>query len=106
MSSIVCVLCNSVGVNLTCSDILNYREMVNTGQRDMQDICGASDTKLNVSGTTTLHLCMGESYTCVNFCVMIELVVPVKPGLMYIDRFMKWIHPLESKIVPHHTPPA
>lgn len=52
----------------------------------------------------TLHPCMGESRTHVNFGVVNKLLVPVLLGTTNMDKFAKSIQPTERKIVPHHSP--
>lgn len=66
----------------------------------------ASDTKMKVSGTVTVHLHMGESHRHVNLRVVNELDFTVLLEAMFIDRFIKSIHPVERKIITHQSPPV
>lgn len=73
---------------------------------NMSEIQSASDTRLVVSGTVTLHLCIGESHTWVLFCVLDKPVVPVLLRTTFMEKFMKYIHPVERKIMLHLSPPV
>lgn len=73
---------------------------------DMPDIGSASDNKLSVSGTITIHLRMIEEGTPVSLDFVSELVVPVLFGTTYNDRFTKSIHSAERGEVFFHFSPV
>lgn len=66
-------------------------------------MCSASDGKLKVSVTITIHLRTDESGTCVNFYAVNEMVFSGILKTTYIDRFIKSIHPAK-KIDPCRSP--
>lgn len=70
MSPIICVCDTEARPNLIRAHVLHPSWRDSICQCDMPDICSASDTKLKVSGTITLHRRMGESRICVNFGVV------------------------------------
>lgn len=83
--------------NVIRTIVLDPNLLNNILQRDMLDIHSTPSTKINLSGTVTLHLRMARSQTRVNLGVMNEPVVPVLLASIYIDRFIKWIRPAEKK---------
>lgn len=101
---IICVFDTDTGPNLIETDVLYPGWLDSIRQRDRSNIRSASYANLDVSGTITTYLLMGESRTFVNFGVVNELVVPVLFGTIYIDSSIKSIHPAERKVVPHHSP--
>lgn len=69
----------------------------------MPEIQSTLDTTLPVPGNITLHLSMGESDTQVKLGVRDKLAVHVSLDMVFIDRFIKSLHPAGRKIVPHHS---
>lgn len=69
----------------------------------MLQIYNASHTNLNVSGTISFHLPLGESRTGVTFGVLHELFVQILLTTTLIDIYMKLVRPVERKIGPHHS---
>lgn len=76
----------------------------NVRQRDMPDIRGVSNTKINMFGTITVHQRMSGSRSCDDCGTVNELVKTVLLASTYIDRFIKSIYPAERIIVPHQSP--
>lgn len=86
------------------ADVLHFSWLESIHQRNMTDRRSASDKKLEIFWTITIHICMSESRSRVNFGVIDELIVPVLSGTTYIDWFVKSIHLAERKIMLHHYP--
>lgn len=72
----------------------------------MLDMHSAPESELNVSETIAIHLRLGESETRVNFAIVNELVVLVLLGTTCIDRFIKWMHLVERKIIADNSLPV
>lgn len=100
---VVCVLDTGTGPNLTRTDVLDPGWVQNIHQRDVPEIRSASDTRLSVLGTITLHLRMGESRTCVMVGVVEKLAVPMLLRKTIIDRFIKQVNRTKGKL--SHTTP-
>lgn len=105
MRSITCVFDTGASPNLIRA-VSDPGWLDSIRQCDIPDIRSTPGTKLEVSETITLHLCMGELLTSVNYGVIKALEVPVFLGTTYIYRFIKSIHPAEREIVPYHSLPV
>lgn len=60
-------------------------------------------SKLEFSGTYTVHHFMGRSKACFTFPVVKKLVGSGLLGMTFIDWFTKAIHPAERKVLPHYS---
>lgn len=105
MRSFACLFDDAAVLNLIRADVLVPIWLDSISKRNMPDIRSASDTELGVSGTITLHLCMGVWRTRVSLSVVKDLVVSVFIVAMYIDGFIELIHPPERTMVSYHYPP-
>lgn len=74
-------------VQTSCWTILDRSFLHSIYLRDMLDIPSKSVTKLKARETITLHPCMCESRTRINYGTVNELVVAILLGTDYIDRF-------------------
>lgn len=68
----------------------------------MPKMRNALETKLEMSGIIIHHHLMGKSYLYITFRVVNELFFVVLLETKFFDRFIKSIHLVEMKVVPHH----
>lgn len=73
------------------ANVLSHSWLESIRESGLPEIRSVADTKLRVSRTTTLHLCMGEYCTIVNLDVVKELIIPVLLAKTFIDRSIKLI---------------
>lgn len=104
MCPIVSVFDPGAGPNLIRVDVLDQSWMENIRQRDMPEVRNDLGTKLVLSETIILHLCMCKSHIWVASSVVDKLFVPVLLRTTFIDRFEKSFHPTKRNIVPYHFP--
>lgn len=81
---IVCVLDNKVGPNPITAGVTDTSRQDSFRKRDMPDIRSASDTSVRMSGTKTLHLCIGQSPIRDNVDVLNELFLSMLLGTTYL----------------------
>lgn len=98
VSPVICVIDTGAGPILIQVDFLEPTWLDSVRQHDMPEIQSASNTKLTVSVTITVHLRMSESRTLVAFTVVEKLAVPVLLWITFINRFKKSVHQAERKI--------
>lgn len=106
MRPIICVFDTGAGPKLIRDDVVNLSRLDCVRHGDMPEIRRAWDTRLNVSGTITLYLRMGESRTLVTFDVMDRLDVPVLLQTSFKDYIIKSIHLAERMIFTYRSPPV
>lgn len=94
------------GPNLIGDYVLDQAWLDNICQSDMSEIQRDSDTKRIVFGAITLHHHMSESRTRLTSRVVDRLAVLVLLGSNFVDKYLKYVHPAERKIVPHPSPPG
>lgn len=70
----------------------------------MLEVRSASDTKVVIFGTITLHLRTGRPRTCVTVGVAETSDVPVLSGKTFIDCLIKSVQPADGIMVPHRSP--
>lgn len=99
MRPILSVFDTGMGPDLIRKDVSDPCWLDNIRQRDMFNICGAFNFKLNVSGTLIFHRRVGEARTSVNCRIVSDSLVPVLLRTTYTDRFIKQIHPAKRKMV-------
>lgn len=85
------------------AEVLDQSWLDNISQCDMLEIRNAFKMKLFVSRATTLYPHMGESYTRVTFGVVDEFAVSAVFGTVFIDSFIKLIHPGERMILSYQS---
>lgn len=69
----------------------------------MPEFQSARDSILKVYENIAFHPRMGECQTFITVSVMNKLAVLVRLGTSFIDRLIKSMYSVESKIVPHHS---
>lgn len=104
MRPVICVLDMSPGPNRIRAYVSDRSWLDSNRQRHLLDIHGASETKLLVSGTITVHLCLSESRTRISFSDVNKLVVTFFLGMTNIDRIIESIHAAETKVLPYQFP--
>lgn len=77
MRPATCVFDTSTGLNLIRADALEPSRLGSIRHTDMPVIRSASDAKLTVPRTITLHIRIGETHTLVNVGDVNEKVMPV-----------------------------
>lgn len=89
MGPVVCIFDSSAGPDPMAADVQIQTWMNYIHDREMPEVGGASDTKLVMSGTVTLHLRMVESRTWLTFCVADKLIVPVLLETIIVGKCIK-----------------
>lgn len=87
MYPVVCV--NDTGINIVRYNVLDPSWLDSVCRGSMLKVQNESDTKLELSGKTTIQLPLGESHTSNTFGVVEELVVSVLLRTTFIDRNAK-----------------
>lgn len=95
-----------MGPSLVRADVPHATWLTIVHQSDMLEIQSASNTKLDIFGTFTLHLPTGKSRTRVRVGVVVKLAVLVLLENTFFDRFVCSIHLDDRKFFQEHSPPV
>lgn len=94
------------GYNLIEADVLVSGWLEGIRQRNMRNSRGVSATKLKVSGTIILHLCMIGARSLVNIIVVCNSLIHVLWWTVGIDSSIKSICPAVRKFLHYHFLPV
>lgn len=94
----ICVYDTGAVPDLIQADAIELSRLNSICQDNKPKIWCASDKKLTMSTAITLHLQIGETRTIVAFGIVDKYTVPVLLRAIFINKFIRSIHPAERKI--------
>lgn len=94
------------GLNLVQDDVSDHFGLNSDHQRNISEFRRASSKNLTGSETINLHLRIRDLYVRVTFDIAEKFTAPVLLETNFIDKFIRPIHPTETKTVPHDSLPV